>query len=92
MADKFLIWWLRQVDYDYFPALDTWPIYIAREFWNRAGRPARGRLWVSPELGDDAPAEVTVECWWHRWARNTSGGIDGATLQAKRPVGADGPI
>lgn len=52
MKHKYAIWWLDQAETEIIlnaPNLEL-PVYIAHEVVSRAGRPGRGRLWISNHL------------------------------------------
>lgn len=61
VADKptLLVWWLNPADCEWIdsvsnmPVVTQMPAYIYTQYRSRYGRPGRGRLWRSPELGSE---------------------------------------
>lgn len=79
MAEKFVIWWTSQEDWERITPLDSWPTWLYDEFRSRGGRAGRGRLWVPQLWTKGVPEGVSVE-WdvannWLCGIANDAGGI-----------------
>lgn len=82
-AHEYLIWWTNQSDCERIVPLDTWPVYLGKEYSSRLGRNGRGRLWVADEV-EKSPHGIAVD--WDagkNWLCRAAGDCAGIVIKGE---------